>query len=251
VGEYGQFCPVAKAAEILDERWTMLVVRELVAGSSGFSDIHRGVPRMSRTLLSRRLKALTRHGLVHRQLTADGPRYRLTDCGRELADVIDAVGRWGIRWMSSLSEGDLDPALLVWDMHRRVDTSRVPATRTVVEVGFPDVPADLRAWWLVITPDEVDVCDSDPGFGTDLRIEGPIRTLARVWRGDVGWDDALRAGRLTLTGPTPLRRGARSWFRLSPFAPTPRPARRPAGATGAGDDAHDRLRSGLSATSSP
>lgn len=225
MGEYGQFCPVAKAAEILDERWTMLVVRELVAGSSSFSDIHRGVPRMSRTLLSRRLKVLAREGLVHREVTPDGPRYLLTDAGRELTDVINAVGRWGIRWMSSLGEGDLDPALLIWDMHRRVDTSRVPATRTVVKITFNDAPRELREWWLVITPDEVDVCDSDPGYGTDLRLTCRVGVLTRVWRGDLRWDDALSGGRLTLTGPTPLQRSAGSWFRLSPFAPTPRPDR--------------------------
>lgn len=223
MGEYGQFCPVAKATEVLDERWTLLVVRELVAGSVRFNDIHRGVPKMSRTLLSKRLRTLTSEGLVDRHEEDQGPRYELTDAGRDLHTVVEAIGAWGIRWMSSLSEEDLDPALLVWDMHRRVDTAAVPDERTVVELRFPHATPELRDWWLVLTPDRVDVCHDDPGFGIDVRIETPLRTIVRIWRGELGWNDALRAGTLQLHGPPRLRRQVPDWFQLSSFATVPRP----------------------------
>ena len=223
MGEYGQFCPVAKATEVLDQRWVLLVVRELLAGSNRFNDIHRGVPRMSRTLLSKRLGALAHAGVVERRETDNGPVYELTTAGRELEPVVDALGRWGIRWMGSLAEKDLDPALLVWDMHRRIDRDAVPDGRTVIQLTFPDVAAELREWWLVVTPDQVDVCKTDPGYHVDVAIESPIGTLVRVWRGDVGWNDALR-GQLDLKGPGHLRRQVHAWFQLSPFAPTPRPA---------------------------
>ncbi|QBI21343.1 transcriptional regulator [Egibacter rhizosphaerae] len=223
MGEYGQFCPVAKATEVLDQRWTLLVVRELLAGSNRFNDLHRGVPRMSRTLLSQRLHALVRAGLVDRHEGDGGPTYELTATGWELEPVLDALGRWGVRWMGSPGEEDLDPALLVWDMHRRVDSDAIPDGRTVVRLRFPDVLAALRDWWLVITREEVDVCESDPGFDVDVAIEAPIRTMVEVWRGDIGWDDALRGG-LRLSGPEHLRRRVDAWFRLSEYASVPRAA---------------------------
>lgn len=223
MGEYGQFCPVAKAAEVLDQRWTLLVIRELVAGSTRFNDIHRGVPRMSRTLLSRRLTTLVNQGLVERNEEDHGPVYRLTEAGHELHQVIEAIGRWGIRWMSSLSDQDLDPALLVWDMHRRVNRQALPDGRIVVELEFEDVAAELRRWWLLLTRQDAEVCDSDPGYATDVLIETPLRVLARVWRGDMGWNDALRTGDLQLRGAEHLRRQVQDWFQLSPFATVARP----------------------------
>lgn len=226
MGEYGQFCPVAKAAEILDQRWTLLVVRELVAGSCRFNEIHRGVPRMSRTLLSKRLRMLVNQGLVARREGPQGPVYELTGAGEELAAVIDVIGQWGIRWMSSLSDEDLDPALLMWDMHRRVALDALPQGRTVLAVIFDGVSPELRDWWLVLTPDEADVCDYDPGFETDLTIQAATETLVRIWRGELGWDNALRSSSLKLYGPTKLRRHVKTWFQLSPFASVARPETR-------------------------
>ena len=223
MGEYGQFCPVAKAAEILDQRWTLLVVRDQVAGSNRFNDLHRGVPRMSRTLLAKRLRSLVAQGLVARREDQQGPVYELTTAGEELAAVIDVIGQWGIRWMSSLSNEDLDPALLMWDMHRRVALDALPQGRTVLAIVFEGTSPQLRDWWLVLTPDEVDVCDDDPGFGTDLTLQAPAETLVRIWRGELGWDDALRTSDLTLRGPSELRRQIRNWFQLSPFATVARP----------------------------
>ena len=223
MGEYGQFCPVAKAAEILDQRWTLLVIRELVAGSHRFNDIHRGVPRMSRTLLSKRLRMLVSQGLVSRHDGPDGPLYELTDAGEELAAVVEVIGQWGIRWMSSLSEEDLDPALLAWDMQRRIAREALPPGRTVLAVSFDGAEPELRDWWFVLSPDEVDMCDDDPGFGTDVSMWSTVRTLVRIWRGELGWSDAVRAGDLRLDGTRQLREQVPAWFQLSPFAPVPRP----------------------------
>jgi DNA-binding HxlR family transcriptional regulator len=118
---YQQFCPVAKAMELLDERWTMLVVRELVTGSRHFNELRRGVPRISPALLSKRLHQLVRAGVLERQLDGNRVQYVLTPAGRELQPVIEALGTWGIRWIGHLGDEDLDPQLLMWDMHRNVD----------------------------------------------------------------------------------------------------------------------------------
>lgn len=220
---YGQHCPVAKAAEIFDERWTLLVIRELVAGSRRFNDIHRGVPKMSRTLLSKRLKQLADRDLVERRQTSDGPVYELTDSGAEFEDVVLAMGEWGARWMGALSANDLDPAFLLWDMHRRIDTDALPDGQTVLGLSFGDVSEGLRDWWLVMTPESIEVCDHDPGFDTDVLIEAPIRTFVDVWRGELGWNDALKRHDVQVAGSTPLRRQVPSWLQLSPFADVPRP----------------------------
>jgi DNA-binding HxlR family transcriptional regulator len=135
VPAYHQFCPVAKAMELLDERWTLLVVRELVTGSQHFNALRRGLPRMSPSLLSKRLQQLTRAGVVER--TDDG-RYVLTAAGEELRPVVEALGGWGVRWIGELGDADLDPQLLLWDMHRNVDHAAVPPTQTVVRFHFPD-----------------------------------------------------------------------------------------------------------------
>jgi DNA-binding HxlR family transcriptional regulator len=221
---YHQFCPVAKAMELLDERWTMLLVRELVSGSQHFNDLRRGLPRMSPTLLSKRLHQLARAGVVDRRADGNEVAYVLTEAGHELRPVVEALGAWGTRWIGELGEEDLDPKLLLWDMHRNIDHAAVPDGRTVVQFRFPDVPATTRYWWLVITSDEADVCDADPGYPVALTITSSLRRLVEVWRGDLGWYDALRSGGVEVSGPEALRRAAPQWFTLSPFASVPRPA---------------------------
>lgn len=222
---YGQFCPVAKAAELLDERWTLLVLRELFAGSSHFNELRRGVPRMSPSLLSKRLKALVRAGVLERYADGDTVVYRLTPAGEELRPLIDALGAWGIRWIGELGDADYDPHLLLWDMHRRADPAALPPVRTVVHIRFAGLPADTHDWWLVLTPDGVvDVCDDDPGFGDDVLVDSQLSTLVRVWRGDLEWHQALRTGDIQLHGPAQLRRALPTWFQLSTFAWVTRPA---------------------------
>jgi DNA-binding HxlR family transcriptional regulator len=221
---YHQFCPVAKAMELLDERWTMLIVRELVAGSQRFNELRRGVPRMSPTLLSKRLHQLARAGIVERRDDGGDVRYVLTPAGRELRPVVEALGTWGIRWIGEIGDEDLDPKLLLWDMHRNIDHDAVPSGRTVVKFSFPDVPARIRHWWLVITPEDADVCDADPGYPVSVSITATLRHMVRIWRGDLGWPDALRATSVTTSGPEELRRAVPRWFTLSGFAAVARPA---------------------------
>lgn len=215
---YHQFCPVSKAMELLDERWTMLVVRELVTGSRKFNDLRRGLPRMSPTLLSKRLHQLVRAGIVERRADGNETHYVLTPAGQELRPIIEALGAWGVRWIGNLGEEDLDPNLLLWDMHRNVDHAAVPKPRAVVHFNFPDMPVRVRRWWLVITFDEVDVCDTDPGHEVDLAVTADLRDMTRVWRGDCSWSDAVRSGRLVLAGPPALRRALPGWFKLPAFA---------------------------------
>jgi DNA-binding HxlR family transcriptional regulator len=219
---YHQFCPVAKAMELLDERWTLLVIRELVIGSEHFNELRRGLPRMSPTLLSRRLHQLTQAGVVERQVDGTEVRYVLTSAGQELRPVVEALGAWGTRWIGELGDADLDPKLLLWDMHRNVDHTLVPRGRTVVQFGFPDVTTRKRDWWLLLDPTDADVCDDDPGLPIALTVSAELRALTEVWRGDRDWSDAVGRGAIVVHGPESLRRALPTWFTLSTFAGVPR-----------------------------
>lgn len=221
---YRQFCPVAKAMELLDERWTLLVVRELVVGSERFNDLRRGLPRMSPTLLSRRLHQLVAAGVVRREESGGEVRYVLTEAGEELRPVVEALGVWGTRWIPGLADPDLDPKLLLWDMHRNVDHGRVPSRRTVVAFEFADVAPDVARWWLVLSPGEADVCDEDPGDEPTAQVQTSLRTLTEVWRGDRTWSSALGDESMRVLAPREVARALPGWFVLSPFAAVPRPA---------------------------
>lgn len=221
---YGQFCPVAKAMELLDERWTLLVVRELMLGSRHFNALRRGVPRMSPALLSKRLHTLVRAGVVERWEDGNRVSYRLTEAGRELEPIVEALGRWGIRWVPELGDEDLDPHLLLWDMHRNVDLEAVPDGRTVIAFDISGVPPSARFWWLVISDSGVDVCDEDPGHPVRVTVRGSLLTLTLIWRGDVTWSAAQRSGDLELLGEPQACGALPRWLTLSSTAGTPRPA---------------------------
>lgn len=223
-GTYRQFCPVAKAMELLDERWTLLVIRELLCGSEHFNELRRGLTRMSPSLLSRRLQLLTRAGIVDRVVEGGEVRYVLTEAGWELNPVVEALGVWGVRWIGELGDEDLDPKLLLWDMHRHVDHTRVPPGRTTVRFRFEDVERDLRDWWMVISDGDADVCDDDPGFDVAVEVAGSLRGLTEVWRGDRTWSSALRAGVLEIVAARDLRRALPDWFTLAGYATASRPA---------------------------
>lgn len=214
---YRQFCPVAKAMELFDERWTLLLVRELVLGSERFNDLRRGLPRMSPSLLSTRLHQLTVAGIVQRVTDGSEIRYVLTPAGRDLEAVVDALGTWGSRWTGRLGDEDLDPKLLMWDMHRHVDHTAIGQARVVVQFVFTDAPRGSWRWWLVITADEVDVCDVDPGFEVSVVVTAGLRDLTEIWRGELTWADAVRSGNVTIEGPVSLRRTLPTWF-VSPLA---------------------------------
>lgn len=224
---YGQFCPVAKASELLAERWTPLVVRELLCGSHRFNDLQRGVPLMSRSLLAKRLRELERAGVVERRRGRDGrgPEYRLTEAGEELRPIIMGLGTWGQRWArGELSRKELDPRLLMWDMQRNIETDALPGHRVVVRFRFTDVDRNLpRVTWLILDRDEVDVCYRDPGFDVDLVVAGRLRTLIGVWLGDTSVVEAVGAGTLQIDGAHALTRAFPGWLRRSAFATVERP----------------------------
>jgi DNA-binding HxlR family transcriptional regulator len=212
---YGQFCPVAMASEVLTERWTPLVVRELLCGSTHFNDLRRGVPLMSPALLSKRLKTLERVGVVERR----GTEYLLTEAGAELRSVIEALGVWGQRW----ARGDVvakgyDATLLMWDIHRNVDIDELPAGRVVVLFRLVGSTDGKSHYWLVLTGDSVDLCLTDPGHDIDVLVSAHVSTMVDYWLGRVGFMDAVRAGDLTITGPSDLVKAVPTWFLRSGFA---------------------------------
>ena len=224
---YGQFCPVAKASELLAERWTLLVVRELLCGSTRFNEIQRGVPLMSRSLLAKRLRELEAAGVIERRRGADGrgSAYHLTDAGEELRPIVMGMGAWGQRWArSDLSRDDLDPRLLMWDMQRNIDTNALPPERVVVRFRFTDVAPKLpRVTWLILDRAGVDVCYRDPGFDVDLVVSGKLRAMVGVWMGDTSLAAMLRARELSLEGASAYTRGFGGWLRRSLFADVARP----------------------------
>lgn len=220
---YGQFCPVAKAMEVLDERWTLLVVRELLAGSNHFNELRRGVPKMSPALLSKRLRTLERAGVITREINGGRTEYTLTPSGKELSTVVEALNSWGMRWIGELGEADLDPHLLLWDMRRTVPVDQWPRTRTVVAFRLADVPAKASRWWLVVSGGDVDVCDYDPGFDIDATVEATLRDLTAIWRGDRSWNSALRSGDVEITAARDVRNEVPDWIGQGQMSRIPRP----------------------------
>lgn len=218
---YKQFCPVAMAAEVLCTRWTMVLIRELVAGTTRFNDLRRGVPKMSPALLSTRLKELEVAGVVERRPLHSEKNvfeYHLTEAGKDLKSVVESIGMWGQKWVeSSLSLKNLDPSLLMWDMRRNLNPSPLPQMRTVVQFMYSDLPASKSHWWLVIEPEgEVDLCWSDPGFEVNLYVTTDLRTLTAIWMG-LGTIESER-DKLELLGERKVAETMQIWLGLSPFA---------------------------------
>jgi len=220
---YGQFCPVAQAAEVLAERWTPLVIRELCCGSTRFNELQRGVPRMSPALLSRRLKELEHAGIVE---TAPAPggngfEYHLTRAGEALFPIIEQMGNWAVDWFRDelTRDENLDPDLLMWDVRRRVmQFGDLPGGRHVVRFQFAGVPVSHRFYWLVLDGPNTDLCIRDPGHEIDLRVAGHLRLVTRIWLGQAGIAAALADGDLTLDGDRAEVAAFGKWFALSHFA---------------------------------
>ena len=218
---YKQFCPLAMAAEVLCTRWTMVLMRELIAGSTRFNDLRRGVPKMSPSLLSQRLKDLEEAGIVERRPVASERgvfEYRLTPAGKDLREVVVAMGMWGQKWVeSSLSLKNLDPSLLMWDMRRNLNPDPLPDRRVVVQFLYHDLPSSKRDWWLIIEPHgDVDLCWADPGFEVDLFVSTDLRTMTAIWMGVTSV--ARERDRFEFSGPRELSDSMQSWLGLSPFA---------------------------------
>lgn len=216
---YGQYCPVTQGAEVLADRWTPMILREMVLGSTRFNDIERGLPGISRTLLLQRLRHLERKGVVER-IPARGGRgseYRLTAAGQDLEGVLSAIGAWAVRWLFKEPEPtDADPITLTWWMHRRVATEELPDARVVLEFRYSG--PEPTVLWIVLDHGDPSVCTNPPGFDTDVIVETAPVALQRVFSGIDTLDHARRAGTITLHGPPALTRSFGTWFLWSPFA---------------------------------
>jgi len=222
-GGYNQFCPVSMAAEIICSRWTLLVLRELVMGSSRFNELRRGLPSMSPALLSKRLKELEAAGIVMRVAAEREPgvhEYRLTPAGTELRPIIEAIGVWGHRWVTTEATlQNLDANLLMWDIRRNINTDPMPSRRNTIQFIFNDRPVSERTYWLIVEPGkEVDLCLVDPGFDVDLYVSTDLRSMTEIWLGYRTIDQMSEDGRLVLTGNGTLGRHVRAWLKLSVFA---------------------------------
>ena len=222
---YGQFCPVAQALEVVGERWTLLVIRELLCGNYRFGEILHGVPLMSRSLLSQRLKTLEDGGLVERRERAagNGHEYHLTAAGRELQPIVQGLGTWGQRWVRRDPGDRLDPVLLMWDLRRNLDPDRLPPRATVVMFWFRDQPGKKSRYWLKVERPEIELCLTNPGLEVELTVETTLRTMVDVWMGDRDVREAVRGGAIELKGAAGLTRTFPNWLLLSPFAKVPRP----------------------------
>jgi DNA-binding HxlR family transcriptional regulator len=218
---YKQFCPVAMAAELLCTRWTMVLLRELVAGSTRFNDLRRGVPKMSPTLLSQRLKELEAAGVIERRALKSEKgvfEYHMTESGKDLGPIVEAMGFWGQKWVEARrSLKNLDPSLLMWDMRRNLNPTPLPNRRTVIQFMYHDLPVSKRSWWLVVEPHgEVDLCWSDPGFDVDLYVSTDLRTMTAIWMGFTTVKKESET--VALTGDKDIADKMQSWLGLSPFA---------------------------------
>ena len=221
---FGQFCPVALASEVLTQRWTLLVIRELLAGSTRFNDIRRGVPRISATLLKERLESLEHAEIVERRKSRDGGvfEYVLTKAGQELRPVLAGIGSWGQRWARDIRPEDLDPGWLVWNVHRRLNTAEMPPGRTVIQIEFTDGPRNGRYFWLVSNDGRVEVCLKNPGYAVNLQVRTTVRVLAESWRGIRSVRQEIRSGAIALDGKAALRKAFPNWLLLSAYASIPR-----------------------------
>ncbi|HVY43223.1 MAG: winged helix-turn-helix transcriptional regulator [Bacteroidota bacterium] len=209
------------AAEIVCSRWTVLVLRELLCGSTRFNELRRGVPLMSPTLLSKRLKELEEGGVIRAIPTAQAGvfEYRLTEAGEDLRPVVMSLGMWGQRWVeSSLSLKNLDPSLLMWDMRRNLDPTPLPPRRCTISFLFPEVNSGKRSWWLVIDDGKVDLCSTNPGFDIDLFVRSSLRSMTAVWMGLSTVEKETEARQMELIGDKTLAESMQRWLGLSPFA---------------------------------
>jgi DNA-binding HxlR family transcriptional regulator/putative sterol carrier protein len=224
---YGQFCPVAMAAEVVCSRWTPLILREMLCGSVRFNDLRRGVPRMSPTLLSKRLKELEQAGVVATRASGQPGivEYHLTEAGQELRPIVMSLGIWGQRWVDSqLTLKNLDPSLLMWDMRRSLDLTPMPARRCTIQFRYPELSRARQYYWLVIDNGAVDVCQVDPGYEVDLFVECSLRTMTAIWMGLTTVRTEMDAGRMELSGDSAIARSMQQWLGLSSFAKEKRKA---------------------------
>jgi DNA-binding HxlR family transcriptional regulator len=216
VRSYDEYCPIAMGAEVLGDRWTPLVIRELMCGSDRFSDIHRGVPRMSRSLLVQRLKHLERAGIIERR--EPGPTYHLTEAGLDLEPVVWGLGDWANHWvLGDPVKEQYDGGHVMWRVRQRIVLDELPERRVVVRFDFPAATTRRRIW-LLLDRAGSSVCARDEGFDVDLHVTADIAAFMRVWAGRTTWREAMDDEQIVVEGPGDLVRSFTRWFALSPFA---------------------------------
>lgn len=222
--KYGQYCPVAKALEILGDRWTLLMVRDLLTGTRHFNDLERGLPGISRALLAERLRRLQRMGLVEKVRRPNDRRctaYYLTDAGEELKMVIDSLLEWGARWaFEEPDEDELDPLLLMWWIRNNVRVKQLPSQRVVVRFDFTG--AKEESFWLVLTMEDVSICLTDPGFELNVLVTADLAAFFQIWLGRLSLSDARKSGQVTIDAIPALVKAFPTWFAYSAAAPTVR-----------------------------
>jgi len=221
--KYGQFCPIAKASEILGEKWTILIVRELLMGSTRFNELQRGLGNISPTILTKRLGMLEAAGLVLRRRIRGqrGFEYLPTASCKELLPILLSIGEWGMRWaQSALTDGDYDVQLLMLYLERSIVPDKLPGGETIIKFHFSEL-GELADWWIVVTGSAVDVCTSDPGKDVDIYFTTTVRSMAEVWMGNRSYRAAIAADDLEVTGPRALTRNITEWMKPSAFADLP------------------------------
>lgn len=227
MNESGSLCPSIKAADIIGDKWILLILREMFLGGTRYNDFQRALPRISPTILSKRLKQLEANGLIIKKTTAGQKtsEYRLTKCGRELAPLTDQMAKWGLRWARRrLSEEDFEVGSFMWDFHRTLKIDELPDGEVVFCVNFPD-QSENKIWWVIVNDKIVDLCTEDPGKDVDLFITGSLTDLVEVWMGDVDISTASKSGSVILTGASYLTKSASQWFPKSRYADV-RPAQK-------------------------
>jgi len=218
---YGQFCSIARALDLLGERWTLLIVRELLFGSARFNDLQRGIPRISRTMLSARLRGLVDAGVIDRTAENTPPAYALTEAGRELASTVRELGTWGQRWLPrTLPRDELDAEALLWDVQRRVRKESLPSAPVLARIEIVDARGAQRVRFLLLRREEVSLCSVNPGFPVELSLSGTLRTLTAWWRGDISYAAARGAG-MSIEGRREWVRAFPKWFERYLFADVP------------------------------
>ena len=218
--DYGQFCPVAKATEVLGERWMLLVLRELMLGTHRFSEFQRALSRISLSLLTKRLKELEHAGIIVRksQLNRRGFEYYLTPAGKELARIVQHLASWGMRWArGQLNDDELDVEFLMWDIQRRLQLDKLPDGETILCFIFDDL-TKFKNWWLVVRDGRVDLCTENPGKDVDLYVSTTLRNLVEVWEGDVEIKMAQRKKLIKTQGNAQLSKNMSEWLGICLYA---------------------------------
>jgi DNA-binding HxlR family transcriptional regulator len=213
---YGQFCPMAKATEVIGEKWTLLILRELLLGTTRFNEFQRAISRMSPTLLAKRLRSLEECGIVIRKKLSGqkGYEYRLTAAGKELGPLVEILAVWGMRWVrGQMSDDELDVEWLMWDLRRRLQTEQLPDGETVICFIFDELDKH-KHWWMLVDDDAVDLCTEDPGKDVDLYVNTSVRMMAEIWKGDRELRTALRDKSVNVHGSRHLARTMPDWLGL-------------------------------------